>query len=222
MAPTSTPELCIHRSEPASLLMAPARRVARNKDRNGEMGDIVRGHSSLEPYIQWPNSYPGKVPGHYANRIGRVISRLTDKGINLLKSEGTNMLGLLRPHCYRDGRDPPFSAPRRSSITGTEASKRSMQASGKVKRNPTCLKPRAPTTPPKKNRQIREVKSQSLSISTVVARCSLLASAHVAGNLWLRLLLRIPAGRDLGSSLWVPAISPSTVRRSKLTRTSRS
>jgi len=62
------------------------------KDRSGKMGDIVLGHSSVEPYTQGKNAYFGVVPGRYANRIAKGKFTLEGKPYQITTNDGPNML----------------------------------------------------------------------------------------------------------------------------------
>jgi aldose 1-epimerase len=62
-------------------------------DRNGEMADIVLGHSTLEPYLdRTTNPYFGSIVGRYANRIAKGEFTLDGKQYTLDASSGGNHL----------------------------------------------------------------------------------------------------------------------------------
>jgi aldose 1-epimerase len=62
-------------------------------DRNGEMADVVLGHSTLEPYLdRTTNPYFGSIVGRYANRIAKGEFVLDGKQYTLDASSGGNHL----------------------------------------------------------------------------------------------------------------------------------
>jgi aldose 1-epimerase len=62
-------------------------------DRNGQLADIVLGHSTLEPYLDHKtNPYFGSIVGRYANRIANGKFTLDGKQYTLDASSGGNHL----------------------------------------------------------------------------------------------------------------------------------
>ena len=62
-------------------------------DRNGQMADIVLGHSTLEPYLDHKtNPYFGSIVGRYANRIAKGKFTLDGQQYTLDASSGGNHL----------------------------------------------------------------------------------------------------------------------------------
>ena len=62
-------------------------------DRNGQLADIVLGHSTLEPYLDHKtNPYFGSIVGRYANRIAKGKFTLDGKEYTLDASSGGNHL----------------------------------------------------------------------------------------------------------------------------------
>lgn len=60
-------------------------------DRNGNLGDVVLGHDTLEEYCH-PNDYLGAVVGRYANRIAGASFKIDDKVYSLAKNDHQNSL----------------------------------------------------------------------------------------------------------------------------------
>ncbi len=60
------------------------------KDRDGNLGDVVLGHRSLEEYFG--ANYQGTFVGRYANRIGNAEFTLNGKTYRLSKNDGKNTL----------------------------------------------------------------------------------------------------------------------------------
>ncbi len=60
------------------------------KDKNGELGDVVLGHRTLEEYFG--ANYQGTFVGRYANRIGNAEFSLNGKTYKLSKNDGRNTL----------------------------------------------------------------------------------------------------------------------------------
>lgn len=59
------------------------------KDRNGNLGDVVLGYDTLEPYY---DDYQGTFVGRYANRIGKAEFTLDGVTYKLAKNDGENTL----------------------------------------------------------------------------------------------------------------------------------
>ncbi len=60
------------------------------KDKNGNLGDVVLGHRTLEEYFG--SNYQGSFVGRYANRIGNAEFTLNGKTYQLSKNDGRNTL----------------------------------------------------------------------------------------------------------------------------------
>lgn len=60
------------------------------KDKNGNLGDVVLGHRTLEEYFG--SNYQGAFVGRYANRIGNAEFTLNGKTYHLSKNDGRNTL----------------------------------------------------------------------------------------------------------------------------------
>lgn len=60
------------------------------KDKNGNLGDVVLGHRTLEEYFG--ANYQGTFVGRYANRIGGAEFTLNGKTYKLSKNDGENTL----------------------------------------------------------------------------------------------------------------------------------
>jgi aldose 1-epimerase len=64
----------------------------RTRDRAGEMGDVVLGYASLQPYVDNKNAYFGTIAGRFANRIalgrfvlgGETVQTTINNGVNML------------------------------------------------------------------------------------------------------------------------------------------
>ncbi len=59
-------------------------------DRNGDLGDVVQGHRTLEEYFG--SNYQGAFVGRYANRIGGARFTLNGETYPLAKNDGKNTL----------------------------------------------------------------------------------------------------------------------------------
>lgn len=60
------------------------------KDRNGQLGDVVLGHRTLEEY--YGNDFHGSFIGRYGNRIGNASFTLNGVTYQLEKNDGNNTL----------------------------------------------------------------------------------------------------------------------------------
>ena len=60
-------------------------------DRNGELGEVVIGYDSFEPYLDNPVHF-GAIVGRYANRIAGAKFSIKDRSYELTANEGENTL----------------------------------------------------------------------------------------------------------------------------------
>jgi aldose 1-epimerase len=61
-------------------------------DRKGQLGDVVLGFDSVDPYIANPSPFFGALIGRYANRIGGAKFKLNGVEYHLDKNDGANSL----------------------------------------------------------------------------------------------------------------------------------
>ena len=64
----------------------------RTPDRRGVPGNIVLGHDTLPPYLQWRSSYLGAVVGRFANRIAGARFTLGGREHRLFANDGRHHL----------------------------------------------------------------------------------------------------------------------------------
>lgn len=62
------------------------------KDKNGQLGDVILGHATIEDYEKNSGMYQGAYVGRYGNRIGKAKFSINGTEYTLEKNDGENSL----------------------------------------------------------------------------------------------------------------------------------